>query len=309
MDKLPLALQRLATSGHDFTLRQAVLLLESFNINGSVSYVVRPSSELSFPSGEIRRCWIDKDGRWVIEANVFALSGGGSPLPHYWIDRAVAEDPGGERLRALLKLINESVYAVLIDGWRSLDEVTPASNWFNCWRHLTVAAKLPTDRIIAPDLFCQRRASAYALKGLVQRISGTIAVKVRDRVHKWSVTEADGVGPGQQLGGASGVVLGEDFCLGGKAIVAAGQTQIEIGPLEHDAAVKLIPGSARGDELNRLVSVYLGPRQAAQVDLLIAPGERERWVIGDGWRRLGCTTWLGDRAARQSSLIFSTTTN
>ncbi|MCG5529628.1 type VI secretion system baseplate subunit TssG [Halorhodospira halochloris] len=308
MDKLPLALQRLASRGHDFSLRQAVMLLESFKDEVSLRYVVRPSSELSFAAGEIRRCWIDEDGLWVIEANVLALAGGGSPLPHYWIERAAAEDRGGESLRGLLNFINGSVYKVLVDCWRHVEQIAHPNGWVDSWRSLTVTSRSHDELGLVPDLYCRPRSGKYALQSLVQRVSGTMAVAVSDRVHTW--VGVDSAEPTEQggLGGSTGLKVGEDFCLGGKTVVAGGMTKIVIGPLQHLDAVELSPGSARGEALKRLVGLYLGQRNRAQIELLIAPGERDTWVMGADQWRLGCSTWLAGNAERESSLLFSITT-
>lgn len=308
MDDRPIALQRLADNGHDFTLYQAVILLESYRLKEELRYVVRPSSELSFPAGEIRRCRIDEDGLWVIEANVFALIGQGSPLPHYWIEQAAAAEPSGERLRSLLGLINERVYNVLTDAWCSVYGTSADCLWVSSWGSLAVSSNQTNNTVTALDLFFQRRATNHGLKSLVQRLSGVMAVRVLDKGQQGTKTWVLGRGYAP-LGGRGGLTVGEDFSLGGKALLAGGKTKIVIGPLQHSDAVKLAPGSELGQEMSRWIGLYLGPRRSVQVELLIAAGERKAWFLSEDQGSLGITTWLGSKSYQQSSLLFSITTH
>lgn len=295
--------RELLQSGHTFSLRQAVLLLERAGLRpigegGSGSYVIQPATELSFPAGEIRRCSLDACGRVVIETDLFALSGGSSPLPHYWIDSAAAEahDPGGARVQSFLGWINGRVHAALAAGWRATDGHPTTAEWSRAFATLSTRATTGVAVAGGLDLFRGRQPTCAGVRGLVQRITGHPRVDVYDRQSvRFRLPDAQ-----EGLGSATGPVLGADLCLGRTLAVGSGRMLVRVGPTDDAAAVRLGPGSERGEALRRWLSDYLGSGHSVQIEVVVRQGARRPWSLGRGTRALGVSAWLGNHAPRDT---------
>ncbi|SEP03201.1 type VI secretion system baseplate subunit TssG [Aquisalimonas asiatica] len=299
------AVRDLLQSGHAFSLRQAVLLLERAGLRpvgegGVGGYVIRPSADLSFPAGEIRRCTLDAQGRMVIETDLFALHGSNSPLPHYWIDAAASEadDEGGQRVRHFLDWINGRVHAALAAGWRATDGHPAHAGWARAFATLAGGTGGRARSGGGLDLFQGRRPTCAGVRGLVQRITGHVRVEVEDRQPvRFRLPQ----GP-QALGGTGGPVLGEDLCLGRTLAVGSGRMRVRIGPTDEAAAVRLGPGSERGGVLRHWLGDYLGGSHRVDVDVVVRRGRRRPWPLGSEARSLGVSTWLGDHAPRETAV-------
>ncbi|MFV8836129.1 type VI secretion system baseplate subunit TssG [Aquisalimonas sp.] len=293
----------LLQSGHAFSLRQAVLLLERAGLRpvgegGAGGYVIRPSSDLTFPAGEIRRCSLDEHGRVVIETDLFALHGCNSPLPHYWIDAAASEahDAGGDRVRGFLDWLNGRVHAALAAGWRATDGHPAHAGWARAFATLAARAGSGITAAGGLDLFQGRQPTCAGVRGLVQRITGHARVEVRDRQPvRFRLPQAQA-----GLGRAGGPVLGEDLCLGRTLAVGSGRMLVRVGPTDEVAAVGLGPGSERGRTLRRWLGDYLGHGHRVDIEVMVRRGPRRPWLLGRDARALGVSAWLGDYVPRDT---------
>lgn len=306
--RIPMVRQ-LLERGHEFWLSQAVMLLERSGLRPAGDerdgdgYVIRPAPEMSFPAGEIRRCYLDQRGRLVLEANHHALYGIDSPLPHYWLERASADEHASERLRAFLAWINARVYAALIAGWRTVHGRADEAAWADALGSLSVSWRPADSRerrgvAGAMDIFHRRRPTAEGARALIQRVTGHVDVRVEDR-HPVRLTPS---APGQALGSPEGPTLGDDLCLGESLAVGTGRLYAAVGPTTELEAVRLGPGSERGRALRRGLAAYLGPHHRVEIDVHVRRGSRRPWRLGSDDRALGISAWLGDRAHQEQSV-------
>ncbi|ABM60950.1 type VI secretion system baseplate subunit TssG [Halorhodospira halophila] len=291
------AVAHVVARGPRLRLCEAVWALEHAGLTALAAdepgpgYHIEPAADWTFPAAEIRRCRQISERRVAIEANVLALLGPEAPLPSYWLEAAAREDPTGERVQGLLRMLNASVYAALLAGWRAMHGPASSAPWAQALAAFGVGSG---GGLSGLDLFLARRPNRSGLCRLVQRVTGQRQVEVVDRqpvVHP--------LGP-FPLGQGHGPRLGEGWGLGGMVRVAGGLLGIRIGPLAPATATGLIE-EERFRRLGLWLSRYLGPVPRVEVQIMAAPGRLPAWRLGAG-ARLGGATWLGRRSARAVSL-------
>ncbi|MBK5942486.1 type VI secretion system baseplate subunit TssG [Halorhodospira halophila] len=293
------AVARVVTRGARLGLREAVWQLEQAGLSAlgagesGPGYRIEPAAEWTFPAAEIRRCRRVGDRRVVIEANVLALLGAEAPLPGYWLELAAREDPVGERIRSLLRTLNASVYAGLLAGWRALDGPASSAPWA---QSLAALGTVPERGLGGLDLHLARRPSRAGLRCLLQRVIGEQRVAVADRQPVAQRLDE------RPLGGGQAPRLGDGWGLGGVAMVAGGLVGVRVGPVPPATASARVE-QARARHLGAWLRRYLGPVAQVRARIIAAPGRLPAWYLGAS-APLGAATWVGEWAARETSLPF-----
>lgn len=285
---------------------------------------IRPALTLAFPESDLAAIERTDEGQFHIQANFFGLYGVTSPLPTFYTEDLIHEAMQGYSARRdFIDIVHAALYPLLYEAWEK----------YRIW--LAVSERQDRQRLRqlfslvglsdAPGREDDARAllpfagnlglrtrSALGLQALLAGLLGGVPVTVHPCVPQWVPIEpADRSRLGEQA-----CRLGENSLLGQQVRDCAGNADIEIGPLAADVFHDLLPGAPLHERLNRTVSWYLSAPLHCELQLWLAPQQREPVCLGQGWRRLGCNTWLGqgrhpamaDRPVRFGLNLFSAET-
>lgn len=301
--KLPDLIEALLHDASQFGFYQAMRLIEASwrergrfgeGLDGWVR--IAPSRHLRFPPADVRRCDMDEDGRLFLQANFMGLYGVDASLPHYFLDRAAADDKQAQRLRQFLDMFNHRFYVLLYQAW-SLGHALrdgAASPYGRTAAALAGSTARDEDFACHAGLLNWKRRSTAGLAAVMRRLLGGVPVTVTDRQPTWV-----DLPPRGRLGGENGPCLGGDGVLGDRIVLAGGAVSVELGPMSVEHAAELLPGSDGGKRLTEVVRRYLEDAWPFEVRFRILPASTACHRLGEENLRLGWATWLGNDLASE----------
>lgn len=268
----------------------------------------RPNLSFGFPGSDVERVErVDSGGPpYRVTVNFLGLYGSSSPLPAFFTEDILDEDPDDAPQRDFLDLFHHRVVALFYRCWRK-------------YRHqvgyLAGAADETSGRLYAlaglgmPELreglgVDRERLLAYmGLLALRGRSPAKIAGVLGDYLDGVPVQVEPFVLRTVRLGpealnyiGRRHCRLGRDFVLGSRVRDIAGKFKVVLGPLSLKRLLRHLPGAPDHAPVRGLVRLMLREPLAFDVTLRLKADEVPRWdLVSDGPCRLGWTTWLGKR--------------
>ncbi len=288
-----------SAASHDFT-QVAYLLEKSWPDRGKIGDGLdrwcrfRPATETSFPAADIRRCKYDHQGRLDIQLNFMGFYGVDAAVPHYFTDRAMLDDGGGNALRAFLDIFNHRLYALYYQAWKKYRPTFHLHEPSNLYLKMISAISgwsVKEDQgstLAYAGLLGKRVRNANALKGLLNDYLGFIPVEVKEFQSRWVIVKND-----IKLGD-NNLRLGDNTLLGNKVLDVSGKIDIQIGPISPQKSMQLMPSTSYGQELIQLVNHYLPPSIDFDLVVLINSGSVHAEPLGSDHLVLGWSTWLQD---------------
>ncbi|BCR03023.1 type VI secretion protein [Desulfuromonas versatilis] len=254
---------------------------------------MRPAPETCFPAADIRRSFVDEQGRINFELNFMGLYGVDAPLPHYFIEAVAAEDEAGQVLRAFLDVFNRRLYELLYLAWKKFHLPVSGDGQSTLYQSYLAALSGQANLSDAGEepayagLLGSRVKNAAGLAGLLGEFL-QCPVQVRQHVPCW--VELDSTA---SLGGGEPLVLGENSLLGERVLDLSRKIAVVVGPVSLEKAAELLPGQQRAAELGELIRQYLDPTLLFDVELLIQAGAGNGLRLGGQEAILGWTACLG----------------
>lgn len=293
--KLPHLIEALLAKPSGFSAFQALSLIEA-SLGGQNAigeelsrYVaLAPAREVSFPPGEIRRCYRDHDERFRFEFNFMGFYGVDSPLPQYFNDVTSRDNEGSEALRAFLDMFNQRLYLLLYDAWKKLNQHGHPAQPESIYHRYLAAFSGKTKqggRLDYAGIFGGRVKSSQALCGMLEDFL-SCPVAVQQNIPSW-VTIASPT----TLGGDSS--LGSDALVGQRIMDVNGHIRIQIGPISSDAAEHLFPGGRQAKEVADLIRAFLDPGIDFDLELQVTTSDNDQLALNTRQSALGWSGCLG----------------
>lgn len=150
----------------------------------------------------------------------------------------------------------------------------------------------------------QHPRSAITLEGLLSDYRrAQYPVSVRQHVGRWVALPQEDM----NRTGLANSRLGEDLVAGEQVYDLSGSFSIEIGPVDWETYLELLPDQRSHLETRALVKLYCADPCAFTIEIKLLPGvvpETRLASEGDAGR-LGLTSWVRTRDVPETSVIFS----
>ncbi|BCA78396.1 type VI secretion system baseplate subunit TssG [Desulfuromonas sp. AOP6] len=259
--------------------------------------VPTPARELSYPAGEIRRCFRDRDQRYRLELNFMGLYGVDSPLPQYFNDITARDKDGSDELSAFLNLFSQRLYTLLFMAWKKLNHHGGTKSLYS--RYLTAFSGMSaaTGRIDYAGVFGTRIRSSQALCGMLADFLDA-PVRLRQNVPRWI-----GIDEPAKLG--EKCLLGSNALLGNRLLDVNSHVRILAGPLSFEKALALRPGEPLALAVASLLGDYLEPGLDYDLALNMQPATGQAACLGNPHLILGWGCWLGTAAPQGQRVLLS----
>jgi type VI secretion system protein ImpH len=293
--KLPHLIEALLAEPSSFSAFQALSLIET-SLGGYESvgdelhrYVaLTPAREVSFPAGELRRCYRDRDERFRFELNFMGFYGVDSPLPQYFNDITSRDVDGSEPLRAFLDMFNQRLYLLLYDAWKKLNRHGDTAEQKSIYyRYLSAfSGKIsPSGRLDHAGIFGGRVKSSQALCGILKDVLNC-PVTVQQNIPTWITIDTP-----TRLGNRT--MLGSDTLVGQRIMDVNGHIRIQIGPISSHRAAALYPGESQAKEVATLISEFLDPGVDFDLELHVTNDTSDQLTLNSSHSALGWSGCLG----------------
>ncbi|MFT8417236.1 MAG: type VI secretion system baseplate subunit TssG [Acetobacter sp.] len=261
--------------------------------------LLRSTQSLGFPAADITDVRQGSDVKpFALEADIafMGLYGPSSPLPTFWTERALSDDPGGKGLRDVLDLFGHVSAQLLYRGWvQSRPHV-----FFNRHKPQELAALLLSPAGIDVDALepedCQRLLRAVPLllahdrSAVILEKILTLCLDLPVRIEEGCLRYIELAEEDRFTLGTTKVGLGQGLRLGTKLGDISTTMAVILGPLplaKFEAALK---GGEIRAVLCRLLRLLLHIPLACRVDLILENANDGAFTLGSA--RLGWTSWV-----------------
>jgi type VI secretion system protein ImpH len=254
-----------------------------------------------------------------VTTTFLGLTGTVSPLPAYFAEEVIHEDPDHPAQRQFLDLFHHrslslfyrahSKYSFVTDYESSAGDAWSRRSLcltgFDGFGGLRAPAGMSLQKLLrlAPLLATRSRTA----DGLIAAVADVLAqylngapVDVKQFVGRWVTIDE------RQLLrlGRENCTLGEDAVIGRRVFDRGGKFRIVLGPLENDAFRQFLPGARGLTQLRDLVSLYVRDPLEFDVELILAkPPVLRLGSSADRASRLGLDSWLRASDTRETSMI------
>ncbi len=257
---------------------------------------------------------------YEVTTTFLGLTGTVSPLPAYFVEDILHEDPDHPAQREFLDLFHHRVLSLFYRAHQKYSFLTDyTSDSRDPWsrRSLCLAGfdgfgdRLPTgipvqQLLRLAPLFARRARTADGLVAVLSDVLNKVldgaAVNIDQFVGRWVSIEE------RQLLrlGVANTTLGEDATVGRKVFDRGGKFRVVLGPLRRKAFEELQPGKAGLELLREVVTLYVRDPLEFDVELILAPGEAPSMRLAGSRKdasRLGFDSWLTVGADREVHMI------
>lgn len=279
----------------------------------------RGDLSLSFPPADIREvreapCASAGEPRLEITASFLGLYGPASPLPTFYTEDLLDEDPEENLVRRLLDLFHHRAYSLFYRAWEKYryevqfrsEGRDPITRRLLCLAGLEPkkglpAGEIPRLRLLAyAGLLTQRPRSASALEGVLRDYFGGIPLSIEQCVpQRLEIPEASR----NRLGGSC-CRLDVDLSLGERILDRSSTFRIRLGPLGRQEFQEFLPNRRKRRQLEEIVDVFVSDTLDFELEVWIHGEETPSIHLGGEREQLGWSTWLGDRPGSDQWVRF-----
>lgn len=278
---------------------QAIYLLETAmgeNSPGQEYLRLLPSSTLSFPAADIKKCEIDNKQRVLLHLNFMGLYGVDSPLPHYFLAQTIQDNENAIKLRSFFNILNHRLYYLLYLAWKKFHPHVQIDNNINYLYYLQALSGnalnfADQDEFAYAGLFGARVNNLANISGMISGYLGNTAVTVKPFVPRWVKLSQS-----LMLNQNDMIQLGNNAVLGVRVLDLSGRIAIQIGPLTVEQTADLLPGTERHRRLHGLLRRYLGPALEFEIRLVVRQTDGACFRLGENTINLGRMSWIGKLA-------------
>lgn len=258
---------------------------------------------------------------YEITTTFLGLTGTVSPLPTYFAEEVLHEDPDHRAQRDFLDMFHHRVLSLFYRAHQRYSLTTEhLSSSRDLWslRMLALAGvdafdgkkppvglSLPKLLRLSPLLATRARTAAgmvACVKDVMDDVLTGAPVNIEQFVGRWVTIDEK-----QLLKlGVVNTTLGVDATVGRKVFDRGGKFRLILGPLKRAAFQRFLPGGDALPRLRELVTFYTRDPLEFDLELVLAPGETPSLRLSsreDGASRLGLDTWVTVGADRETRVI------
>ncbi|MBU2708001.1 type VI secretion system baseplate subunit TssG [Zooshikella marina] len=305
----------LLVNSRQYSFYQAVHLLTSYYIPVSgkfddqpINMRYRANATLAFPpsdiaSLEIRQLEARQD--YLLTVNFMGLYGPASPLPAFYTERIVQNDPENHPIRDFMDLFNHRYIELLYHGWKKyryyLNYQEEALDDFS--KHmfsliglgeinLRKSTHLHWHRLLPYlGLLSMRIHSAGVLSGIMRHYFQHKAISIQQCMLRVVPI------PEEQRNrlGAANCEMGINLVLGASVRDRSGKFRVVIDDLDFARFERFLPSGDDYRPLHELIKFIQRDQLEYDIKLGLRPYEAPKLELKQSSRcRLGWTTWLGE---------------
>lgn len=324
--------RKLEREGYRFDFFQAVRLLEGFYPDrpqvghmgpaARESVRIRPSTDLSFPAGDIQRIRrsTSPDGLpvWTIEENFLGLYGPSAATPMF-IAEMIAQSPyEDDPLRDFLDIFNHRLLSFYYRAWKKYNVCATISGDFDDPVSVVLSALIGNDIRTSDDgwVIPPRRLLAYSgffssnsrpAGGLEDLLSDYFEL---ERVRVIPFVPRKYKPPESSLcrisGSGTGGRLGESFVVGQTMTDVAGQFKIRLEDLDKKTFDRFQPGARAYEQLVFLTHLYTKRQLDFSLELVLRPDQGDALKLSSQTPTgaLGRSAWLGRPSQKETEVVI-----
>jgi len=266
---------------------------------------IRPELTLDFPACDIAatRKISDTPLSYEITATFLGLYGSSSPLPTFYTEDLLYErDDDKSITRDFIDILNTDLYAIFYRIWTKYrlfynlsEEKHPKTlaRLYSFTGHKPDTPDLDTsitDRLFRyAGLLFNFPRSAAGLRTFLSDWLGFDNVRIVQCLQRNAV-----VPPDQRLHlGTSGHALGHNAFVGLLVPDRMGKFQVQIGPVQHDLFLDLLPGRVAFNDIEKLINLYIDQPLDWELKVILSSDDIQCTQLGRAeWSHLGWNTWL-----------------
>lgn len=293
-----------------------------FKHDPSLNFSTNDVSEVAVRPRKVGETGDGPDGPYYEVTTTFlGLTGTVSPLPTYFAEEILNEDPDNTAQRDFLDVFHHRVlslfyrahakYAFITeylstsdDGWSKKSLALSGIDVFEGGRP---PANLALGRFLRlTPLLATRSRTAAGLVAVVGDVLEDVLlgakVAVEQFVGRWVTIEE------RQLLrlGVINTTLGVDATIGRRVFDRGGKFRLVLGPMKRKVFQRFLPGGDGLTQLKDLVTFYVRDPLDFDVELILAPGETPSLRLSsnpDEASRIGLDSWLTVGADRETRVI------
>ena len=244
---------------------------------------ISPQKHLNFPVRDIDVLHEDEQSIHIV-CQFMGLYGVDSPLPPYFNEMCLKQDPCGEVLRAFLDLLNHRNYILYFLAWLAFQPELQAENeFYNVIKGLSGDQVLEEGFSLASYL---AHDNAMSLEALIQQLMPDVPVNIIEFCPGWESIE-----PIARIGDAH-LALGDNTMLSDAFYDESSSIQIQIGPISKALAHKLMPEEKSGAFFVKILRKSIQKTVKFTLNLQVQI-ERSTHILGSHDLSLGRYAWLG----------------
>ncbi|MBC3618532.1 type VI secretion system baseplate subunit TssG [Vibrio metschnikovii] len=286
---------------------------ESEDWERTCQLVFSANPSLGFAPSDVTELYERKDDRLILQTNFFGLTGAQSPLPGFFLQQLVEEEPGGFK-RPFLDFFNNRLISLVYRVWRKYRYYVRfqvgAQDQFSSQLFSLVGLGDADLRGETPINWCKMLAYAGTLAGRSrspQVVAGIIAhcfdlkeVSIRQWIRrKVNIATDQQMSLGKQNG-----ELGINTMLGESVMDCNGKFIICIKNLTRERFADFLPSGKEYQPLCKLVEFILREQMAYDLELTMDESEVPVMSLSrDSGVALGWSSFLGSDASDKNVLI------
>lgn len=260
---------------------------------------------------------------YELTTTFLGLTGTVSPLPTYFAEEVLHEDPDHRAQRDFLDLFHHRVLSLFYrahqryalttehlstsrDLWSIRMLALSGVDAFN-GKLPAVGLSLPKLLRLAPLLATRARTASgvvACVKDVLDDVLAGAPVSIEQFVGRWVTIEER---QRWQLGTVN-THLGVDATVGKRVFDRGGKFRLVLGPLKRAAFQRFLPGGDALPRVRELVTYYTRDPLEFDLELVLAPGETPSLRLSsktEGASRLGLDTWVTVGADRETRVIVN----
>jgi len=224
------------------------------------------------------------------------LYGVDAPVPHYITEVTARDDEQSEAFKAFLNIFSHRFYALFYRAWKKYNPaIFLEYDDISYRQYLSSIAGCAAEPVGGEELayagvLGSRSKNADGLKGIIREYLEIEHVEIKQFIPRWvSLDAVPALGAHKNQ-----LILGDNTVLGQRVLDMGGKIQLNIGPIDMQTVLQLLPQRKKGTQLGRHILRYLSP--AINYDILFIVKADKNWRIqlGVTEANLGWTTVLGE---------------
>ncbi len=295
---------------------------------------LQANQSIAFPAQDILLYKAKNSSQPItLTLNFMGMIGVDSPLPHYLLQKTLANNQSSEQLRDFLQLINQRIYQLLFSAWRTARPITEQPASTN--RHHTLLNRIAGERLSgaiaqsfkadsahahsvktsAPSSDLDMPWKGYAYAGLMgariktaanlkQLISQHLAnhpsckkTQVIQHIQQWKALDhTSRLCPNHLSMDGKSYQLGSTSILGKRVLDSCQTIHVILHFDSYDAGVLFFPQQTAGQTLHRLIKTFIG--RLIQLHLQIIVPLTASCQLGNTHHALGYNTKIGNSALK-----------
>lgn len=252
------------------------------------AFKIKPKASLAFPVRDVDRIEED-DEEMTLYCQFMGLYGVDSPLPMYFNQICLSDEPVSHALRDFLDLFNHRNYVLYFLAWRGFQPefATEAGD-----RGYLDFVGAMSGRLLDDDSLALANAmtelNSTSLYHLMDHLMPACPVQIVESIPQWLRIDHP-----KPLGEEQAFVLGDTSLIGQRMLDTSRSIRMDIGPLTWEQSLQCLPGGSLQKALWRLIHQHYALFFDVSIQLLIRV-DKPNVILGQSDLCLGRLTWVGE---------------